>query len=98
MHNNINTEIDLEIEYEGEVLKFQMVPVTGSVDWGLASYWETSWSEVNLHIGMTPAEVQDWVVEVFSDDDKQVPAWAYTDGQAILDMMKERIESHVDLG
>ena len=98
MHNEINTEIDMEIEHEGEVLKFQMVPVSGSVDWGLATYWETSWSEVNLHIGMTATEIQDWVVEMFKDDDRPAPPWAYTDGQAILDEMKEHIESHVDLG
>jgi len=94
----INTEIDVEIEYKGVTLKFQLVPITGTVDAGLATYEEPSWCEVDLHIGMTPAEVQDWVVETLTDDDQPVPAWAYTDGEAILSLMKERIESHIDLG
>ena len=92
MHSDIDIEIDLAFEYKGEMLKFQLVPVTGTVDWGLATFEEPSWSEVNLHIGMTPNEVQDWVVEMFTDDDKPVPAWAYADGQAILDEMKERAD------
>ncbi len=100
MHSEINTEIDVEIEYQGVKLNLQMVPVTGSLDWGPATYWEPSWSEADLHISMTPDEVQDWVVEMLTDysPDKPVPPWAYTDGQVILDMMKERIESHIDLG
>jgi len=98
VHSEINTEVDLEFEYEGEKLKFQMVPVSGSVDSGLATYWETSWCDVNLHIELTPDDVQKWVVEMFADDGRPVPPWAYTDGQAILDEMKERIEVHVDAG
>lgn len=94
MHSDIDTEIDLEFEYKEEQLKFQAVPITGTVDSGLATYWETSWCEVKLHIGMTAEEIQDWLVEMFEDDDHPVPSWAYTDGEAIRDEMKE----HIDLG
>ena len=94
MYSEINTEIDVEFEYEGEQFRLQMVPVTGTIDWGPATYWEPSWSEVHLHIGMTPTEVQEWMVELYEDADQPVPPWAYTDGQAILDEMKE----HIDLG
>jgi len=98
VHSDIDTEIDLEFEYKDEQLNFPMVPVTGTVDSGLATYWETSWCEVNLHIGMTAAGVQSCLVEMFTDCDKPVPPWAYTDGQAVLDEMKELVEIHVDLG
>lgn len=98
MRREINTEIDVEFEYKEVTLKFQCVPVTGSVESGPATYWETSWSEVNLHIGLTPKEVQEWVVEMLEDDEQPVPPWAYTDGRDILDEIEERITAHVDVG
>ncbi len=82
MRHQIDTEVDVAFEYEGEQLKFVLVPITGSVER----------SEVHLHIGMTPTEVQDWVVEMFEDDSRPVPPWAYTDGEAITYRMRETIE------
>ncbi len=96
MRRQIDTEVDVVFEYEGEQLKFVLVPITGSIEWGPAIYWVPSWSEVHLHIGMTPTEVQDWVVEMFEDDNRPVPPWAYTDGQAITYRMRETIESTID--
>lgn len=98
MLRQIDTEVDFQFEYKDHLLKFQMVPVTGTIEWGLATREETSWSEFNLHIGLTVSDVQFWVVEMFEDEDQPVPYWAYTDGQAILDEMKERLETHIDLG
>ena len=89
MHDIINTEVDLEFEYNGEVLKFQMVPVSGTIDWESATEWETAWSEVDIQIDMTPLEVQDCVVEMFTHP----PSWAFTDGQDILDELNLLVET-----
>jgi len=97
MLTHINTEIDINIEYKETVLKFQMVPVSGSIEIGLATYWETSWSEVSLHIDMTAAEIRDCVVQQFIDTGGPIPPWAYADGQEILDEMQEQIEAHIDV-
>lgn len=92
MYNEINTEVDVEFEYKGVRLKFIDVPVTGSIEWGTATYWEPSWSEAKLHINMTPAEVQEQMVEMFSEDNQPLPLW---DGQSILEEMNKHIESRV---
>jgi len=97
LRTEVDTTIDLEFEYKEVVLKFQ-VPVTGSIESGEATYWETSWSEVDIHVGLTPADVRDWVVEQFQDDGLPVPSWAYIDGQDILDEIKDKIKAHVDVG
>jgi len=47
---------------------------------------------------MTAADVQSCLVEMFTDCDRPIPPWAYTNGQAVLDEMKELVEIHVDLG
>ena len=97
LRTEVDTTVDLEFEYKEVVLKFQ-VPITGSIESGDATYWETSWSEIDIRVGLTPTDVQDWVVEQFQDDGLPVPAWAYTDGLDILDEIKSRIKAQVDVG
>lgn len=97
LRKEIDTTIALEFEYKEVVLKFQ-VPVTGSIESGEATYWEPSWSEIDIHVGLTPTDIQDWVVEQFQDDNLPVPPWADTDGPAILDEIKYKIKAHIDVG
>lgn len=98
LKHDIDTEVDVEFEYKEITLKFQCVPVTGSVESGLATYWETSWSEIDLHVHLTPSDVQEWVVEQLVDDGQPVPPWAYTDGSDILDEIRSRAKAHASVG
>ena len=91
MYSEINTEVDVEFEYKGVRFKFIDVHVTGSIEWGTATYWEPSWSEAKLHINMTPTEVQ----EQMAEDDPPLPPWAHTDGESILEEMNKHIESRI---
>lgn len=95
MINQIDTEIDVELEYKDTVLEFQMVPITGTVASVTATYWEPSWCEAHVYLGLTVTDVTEWVVEQFEDKGQPVPPWAYTDAQDILDQLKDRIEASI---
>ncbi len=90
--------LDLEFEYKEHMLKFQDVRVSGTVSKGHSTLYEQGWRDISFQIDMTAQEIQDWVVEDFEDNDQPVPSWAYTDGQAIQDVMRDRIEMLIDAG
>lgn len=95
MTSQIDTQIDIELEYKCTVLKFNGVPVTGTVASGPATYWEPAWCDAHVFVGLTVTEVTEWITEQFEDDDQPVPTWAITDAQDILDQLKDRIEASV---
>lgn len=98
MRSEIDIDVDVEIEHHGVLLDFQAVSVTGTIVSGVGTQDDPPWCNVDLCVGLTVEEVQDQMVEMFTDEDKPVPPWALTDGEIVLDKMKRQIETHVDLG
>ncbi len=99
MSRYFNTEIDIELEYKGEQLEFQMVSVTGVVHSCPATYWEPGGRCItNLRIDMTAQEVQDCVFEDLLGNNKLPPPWVFTDGEVILVEMLDKVETLIDQG
>ena len=95
VRKDLNKLIDLEFEYQGHILKFQDVSMTGTLHWSHATLMEPAWCYYNFEIDMTPKQAQEWVVEDFEDNELDVPPWAYIDGKEILIEMRDHAEQHV---
>ncbi len=87
----IDIGINLEFEYKGKHLEFQMVPVIG-VKYTYP-YEEISWGDIfDFNLDMTAQDVQNLVVESFEDKDIPIPYWAYSDAPVILVVMYNLVE------
>lgn len=95
VRKDLNTHVDLEFEYKGHMLKFQDVGMSGTVHSGPATLIDPAWSYFNFEIDLTPAQIQEWVVEQFEDEGQPVPPWAYTDGKQLLIELRDYAEQQV---
>jgi hypothetical protein len=93
LRKEIDTDVDVEIEYNATMFRFQLVPVSGYIVAGPATEMETSWSEIKLHVNITPEEVSEWMVEHFEDRGFSAPSWAYTEGKQFKEAIVDYIEN-----